>query len=184
MKTLLLLWLLTNVTTYSQVSTKPVLETVLASNQRDTVCLQYLTVKEFKNKLALIETANLKEPYQAVNQFGYSGKYQLSRDYIQKYSRTTYENFLRSSWIQERTMNRLIAHYLNAIYQRGWDAYIGKCINGVTITLEGLLAGYHQHPAALKAFLTSNGKYDFEDGNYFPVSSFIKHYDYTRINRD
>lgn len=161
----------------AQVDLKPLLTEVLYSNQRDTVCLQYLTVKEFKNRLALLETSNLKKPYQAVNRYGYTGKYQLSKKYIAQYSKTTYERFLKSAWIQERTMNRLIAHYINSIYQRGWGKYIGKEINGVTVTLEGLLAGYHQHPVALKKWLESNGKTNLQDGNGCPVSVFIRKFE-------
>jgi len=124
----------------------------------------------------MIETGNLKRPYQAVNKFGYSGKYQLSRHYIEKYSRTDYETFLKSAWVQERTMNRLACHYLNAIIQRNWHLYIGKEIAGVIVTLEGLMAGYHQHPVALKKWLESDGKIDLTDGNGCPVSRFVKHY--------
>lgn len=184
MRVLLLCILLWAGHSHAQVDIRSVLTEVLNSNQRDTVCLGYLTVKQFKNSLAELETRGVKKPYQAVNKFGYSGKYQLSKRYIKMYSKTTYEKYLRSAWIQERTMNRLIAHYLNAIHQRGWGKYVGKTIKGVYVTLEGLLAGYHQHPVALKKWLESNGKVDLKDGNLCPVSTFIKQYDYLRTHRD
>jgi len=153
-------------------------DNVLASNQRDTVCLSYLTVKQFKNQLAVLETGGLKQPYQAVNQYGYMGKYQISHAYLQKFGRVTKEEFLRSSWKQEVTMNRLIAHYLNFIWLHGWDKYIGTIIDGTLVTLEGLLAGYHLYPVALKLWLTGKGLTDLKDGNGTPVSRYVKHFDY------
>lgn len=175
-RSLLFFYVLANVTLHGQAEVDSVLNNILKSNRRDTVLLQNMTVKGFKNKLYVIETGGLKKPYQAVNRFGYSGKYQLSRTYIRKYSQTDYETFLKSPWIQERTMNRLCAHYLSEIRQRRWYLYIGKEITGVTITLEGLMAGYHQHPVALKKWLESDGKIDLTDGNGYSVSRFVKHY--------
>lgn len=170
-------------TTPLSTQSKQTLERVLHSDRRDTVCLQYMTVAEFKRMLAQIESGGLKKPYQAVNRFGYTGKYQLSRYYIEKYSKSSYEDFLVSPWIQERTMNRLVCHYLNAIHLNGWDQYIGQSINGVNVTLEGLLGGYHQHPVALKLWLESNGEKDLTDGNKIPVSTFISHYGYNLCQR-
>lgn len=168
--------MLAHVTLHGQAEVDSVVKNILKSNRRDTVMLQSMTVKGFKNKLYVIETGGLKKPYQAVNRFGYSGKYQLSRAYIKKYSKTNYETFLKSPWIQERTMNRLCVHYLSEIRKRKWYLYIGKEITGVTITLEGLMAGYHQHPVGLKKWLESDGKIDLVDGNGYSVSRFVKHY--------
>lgn len=149
-------------------------DTILASNRRDTVCLESMTVKEFKDKLAVFESGGLKEPYQAVNQYGYLGKYQISKRYLEKYGRVSREVFLRRGHIQEITMNRLIAHYLNAIHRLGLDRYLGLEIRGIRVTLEGLLAGYHQHPLALKKWLESCGEVDMTDGNGTPVSKYIR----------
>lgn len=150
---------------------------VSMSNRRDTVKLQHLTVKEFKNRLAEIETGNHRNAYSLVNKFGYSGKYQLSRRYIARYARTDYRTFIDTPWVQEITMNRLCVYYLQSIDNWQWDCYVGSNINGITVTLEGLMAGYHQHPLALKKWLESDGEIDMTDGNRFPVSGFVKHFD-------
>lgn len=157
---------------------------MLASNQRDTVCLSYLTVKQWKDQLAELETGGLDKPYQAVNQFGYLGKYQISNTYLKKFGRIPRESYLKSPRQQEITMNRLICHYLNFIHQHGLDMYIGRRVAGVLVTREGLLAGYHQHPVALIKWLESNGLDDRKDGNSIKVSTFVKKFDYSYVERN
>lgn len=152
-------------------------ERLLHSNKRDTVMLENLTVKEFKNKLAVLETGHGKNPYNKVNTFGYLGKYQISKDYLKRFGRVDAERFLKSAWSQEKTMNRLCLFYLSELNRLDLLKYKNTCINGVTVTLEGMMAGYHQHPVALTRWLRSNGKIDLTDGNGCPVSTFVKHYD-------
>lgn len=163
-----------------EVKALPILTTILHSNQRDTVMLQSMMVKEFKNRLAELESPNLSNPYSVVNRYGYMGKYQISKEYLDRFGKgLTKTQFLKNPWKQEVIMNRLCIHYLDAIHDYGWEKYIGQTMAGITITLEGLMAGYHQHPFALQKFLKSNGKIDLTDGNKCPVSTFIRQYDGT-----
>lgn len=148
--------------------------TITNSNQRDTVMLQSMTVKQFKDKLAEIETGGYAKPYQTVNRYGYLGKYQISKEFLAKYAGVDKRVYLSSPWLQEKTMNRLCRHYLSEIIRIRLNKYVGKEINGITVTLEGLMAGYHQHPVALVKWLRSDGKTDLTDGNKCPVSKFVE----------
>lgn len=150
-------------------------EDLLYSNHRDTVYLQLMTVKQFKNKLAVLESGGR---YTVVNQFGYKGKYQVSDWLIRRFAKnfTTTEDFLKSPRQQEVLMNRLTLFYISEIHRLKLDEYVGEEVGGITITLEGLLAGWHQHPSALVKFLKSNGLTDLKDGNQVPVSTFIRYF--------
>lgn len=152
-------------------------EKLLHSNKRDTVMLESMTVKEFKNKLSILETGYVKNPYKKVNTYGYLGKYQISKYYLKRFGKVDKKTFLESRWLQEKTMNRLCLYYLSEIDRFGLSQYKNTCISGIVVTLEGLMAGYHQHPVALIRWLRSNGKIDLEDGNGCRVSTFVKHYE-------
>jgi hypothetical protein len=150
------------------------------SNRRDTIMLQNMTVKQFKNRLSEIETGGYSDQYKVVNKYGYLGKYQISQAFLVKYGGGDREKYLRSAWIQERTMNKLCRHYLYEIDRIGLEKYVGKEINGITITLEGLMAGFHQHPVALVKWLKTNGKIDKTDGFDYPVSKFVETFSPTK----
>lgn len=149
---------------------------LLYSNHRDTVYLEHMTVKQFKNKLAELESGGR---YTVVNQFGYKGKYQVSDWLIRRFAKnfTTTEDFLKSPRQQEVLMNRLTLFYISEIHRLKLDEYVGEEVGGITITLEGLLAGYHQHPKALVKFLKSNGQINLKDGNGVSVSRFVGYFE-------
>lgn len=152
---------------------KPVLDRLLQSGRRDTVMLQHMTVKEFKDGLAELE-ASKTNPYSAVNRFGFMGKYQLSRYYVDTYAKVHPDTFLLSPSIQERTMNKLCALYLAEIHRRGWDTlYVNTVIDSINVTVEGLMAGYHLYPRALKHWLESSGRINGVDGNKVTVSTYV-----------
>lgn len=154
---------------------------ISCSNYRDTVMIQNYTVKEFKDCLAEIESRG--HSHTVVNKYGYMGKYQISNWLLNRFSKLTKEEFLKSRLAQEHLMNRLLIFYLSEIQRLGWDSYIGVEIGGITVTLEGLMAGFHQHPVALKKWLESCGTVDKTDGFGTPVSAFIKKFDNTNGTR-
>ena len=64
--------------------------------------------------------------------------------------------------------------YLKAV---GADKYIGKTINGITITASGLLAGAHLKGAGSVAdYLKSNGKNIGKDAFGTSVETYIKRF--------
>ncbi len=127
----------------------------------DSVCLQNMTVKEFKIILGTLESGN---NYYQVNQFGFKGKYAFSDYLIEKITRLTPKAFLNSPSEQEEAMNKAIYYYLRFIKREKFLKYINQKVGGVTITLEALLAGCHFSPTYLELFLTSNGSTNNTNG--------------------
>lgn len=120
----------------------------------DSVCLQNMTVKEFKMILGVLESGN---NYYQVNKFGFKGKYAFSDYLIEKITRLTPKAFLNSPLEQEEAMNKAIYYYLRFIKRENFLKYINKEVGGAKITLEALLAGCHFSPTYLEFFLKSNG---------------------------
>jgi len=128
----------------------------------DSTRIQYLTVKEFLDKLGRYESLG---NYKAINpKTRFKGKYQFSPYMIKRFAGVSQQTYLNSPGIQEIAMRKTIAHYRTYILLMGYDKYINKEISGVTITMEGLLLGVHFCPQYLKWWLTSNGKINKDDG--------------------
>lgn len=128
----------------------------------DTARLQYLTVNEFLNKLGRYESLG---NYKAINpSTKFKGKYQFSPYMIKTFAKVDQRTFLNSPRIQEKSMRKTIAHYRSYIFNMGYNKYINKEIDGVTITMEGLLLGVHFCPQYLKWWLNSKGKINKDDG--------------------
>lgn len=136
--------------------------------------------------------------YKAFNKYGYAGKYQMGEaalidaGYYKK--RGNYNNdwsgiflgrdnvysindFLNNPKAQE---NAQIAYkrrqwlYLKAV---GADKFVGKFINGYTITPSGLLAGAHLKGAGgVIEYLKSGGKNNPKDAFGTSVESYIKNF--------
>lgn len=129
---------------------------------QDTVRLQYLTVKEFKEKLGYYES---RGRYNITNKIGMKGKYQFSPYMIKRFSKVKPKNFLLMSNVQEQAMSDACNYYIDYIYKREYNTYIGKEIDGVVITLEGLMLGMHFCPSYLNSWLRSNGDINIGDGD-------------------
>ena len=73
------------------------------------------------------------------------GKYQMGPAEIQQYAPpgTTIEQFRASPDIQTQTFHAYQDDHIRQIHQLGLDKYIGTPINGVPITMDGLVAGAH-----------------------------------------
>lgn len=128
----------------------------------DSMSLQYMTVREFKDKLAFYESLC---SYTAVNKFGFAGAYQFSSHMIRKFGQVPRKTFLTNPSIQEKAMSLACIVYIHYIYYCGYDKYIGTEIAGITITLESLMLGVHFSPTYLKNWLESNGKINQSDIN-------------------
>ena len=152
------------------------------------------TLENFLNDLGTRESGG---NYKALNKYGYAGKYQMGEAALidagyYKKSTKIYNNdwsgtftgkdnvhsitdFLNNPAAQENAQiifKKRQWKYLKAV---GADKYIGRIINGYTITPSGLLAGAHLKGAgAVKEYLISDGKHNPKDAFGTSVECYIK----------
>jgi Ca2+-binding RTX toxin-like protein len=135
--------------------------------------------------------------YAAVNQFGYLGKYQFGelalRDlgyytadgtskndwkpgfWTGKSGIDSKQEFLASHSVQETAIRDYMK--LQWQYVKGAWAYEGQTLDGVKITVSGMLAGAHLVGAGnLKNYLLSGGDNAPADGNGVGVESYVKQF--------
>tara|TARA_B100000282_G_scaffold258110_1_gene205289 strand:- start:2710 stop:3303 length:594 start_codon:yes stop_codon:yes gene_type:complete len=111
--------------------------------------------------------------YQAVNQFGYLGKYQFGRKTLNSlgFDNVTNREFLENPSIQEEAMFALLLHNKN-ILRRTIKKYHNDTINGIHITESGILAAAHlAGPGNVKKFFRKG--YEFRDGNGTKMTSYM-----------
>ena len=111
--------------------------------------------------------------YQAVNQFGYLGKYQFGRKTLNAlgYKNVTNREFLENESMQEEAMYALLLHN-KKILRRQIEKFHGKTINGILITESGILAAAHlAGPGNVKKFLRKG--YEFKAGNGTKMTSYM-----------
>lgn len=105
-------------------------------------------VESFLDRLGYHES---RGNYQAVNQFGYLGKYQFSKRTLASLvrlgelqaSQHELDNFLYLPEVQERAIDALIRHNLKLLRRKGMLEHMGTNVKHIEITLEGMLAASH-----------------------------------------
>jgi len=127
------------------------------------------TVKEedtFQKDLKLSESSG---NYGVINTEGYMGAYQFGNDRLQDYKDATGEdfdnkNFVNNKELQDKVFKWHTDDIKSFVSSQKLDSYIGKKINGVPVTLNGLIAVAHLGgKEGMKKFLNSNGEYNPED---------------------
>ena len=111
--------------------------------------------------------------YQAVNQFGYLGKYQFGRKTLNAIGLDSVSNreFLANPSIQEEAMSILLKKNRHTL-RREIRKYVGDTINGIYITESGILAAAHLAGAGnVKKFFRRG--YEFKDGNGTKMTSYM-----------
>lgn len=132
-----------------------------------------IVVKDHNKFLEDIGFRESSGNYQAVNQFGYLGKYQFGRSTLNAlgYKDVSNREFLENHSIQEEAMYALLSHNKH-ILRRQIKQYVGKTINGVYITESGILAAAHlAGPGNVKKFFRKG--YEFKDGNGTKMTSYM-----------
>ncbi len=112
--------------------------------------------------------------YQAVNQFGYLGKYQFGRKTLNAlgYKNVSNREFLENESMQEEAMFALLLHNKH-ILRRQIEKYHGRTVNGILITESGILAAAHlAGPGNVKKFFRKG--YEFKDGNGTKMTSYLE----------
>ena len=151
-------------------------------------------LQQFLNDLGARESGG---NYKAYNKYGYAGKYQMGEaalidcGYYKKTSKVynndwsgiftgkdgvnSIKDFLNNPQAQENAkicFKKKQWSYLKAV---GANQYVGKMINGYTITPSGLLAGAHLKGAGSVAkYLKSGGKLAEKDGFGTSVEEYMK----------
>ena len=125
----------------------------------------------FKEALAFKESQG---KYTAINTLGYLGKYQFGRTTLERFKIYDVNAFLKNPELQEKAFIALCS--VNKwILRRDIQSYVGKTINGITITESGILAAAHLSGAGnVKKFLRSNGSIRFSDAYGASIQMYMK----------
>ncbi len=125
----------------------------------------------FKEALAFKES---RGDYFTVNSLGYLGKYQFGRGTLKLLGIYDTKEFLNNPELQEK------AFIANAernkwILRRDIKRFVGKKINGTTITESGILAAAHlAGPGSVKHYLRSYGEHTFADAYGTTIQYYMK----------
>ena len=137
--------------------------------------LPYLgkTYLGFKDALGFKES---RGNYFSVNDFGYLGKYQFGEETLKVIGIYTPNQFLYNPELQERAF--LANTERNKwILRKDINRFVGKRINGITITESGILAAAHlAGPGSVKKYLRSYGNNRFSDAYGTSISSYMKRF--------
>jgi hypothetical protein len=131
-------------------------------------------MRDYIDKIGYLES---RGNYSVTNQFGYMGKYQFGKKTLRGlgYTKKQIKTFLKDSDLQEEAMLKLIEHNLEILKNYGLMKYVGYDVNGVSITVEGMLAGSHLlGPHAVKQFI-KKGKIG-RDGNGTTIVTYMKQF--------
>ena len=125
----------------------------------------------FKEALAYKES---RGRYNAVNTFGYLGKFQFGSSTLKTLGVYNLIFFLNSPALQEKA-------FLANTKRNKWkltleiNSFVGSEINGVVITESGILAAAHlAGPGNVKRYLRSFGFKDFRDGYGTEISYYMR----------
>jgi len=125
----------------------------------------------FKEALAFKES---RGNYFSVNTYGYLGKYQFGKETLKMIGIYNPTYFLRNPELQEQ------AFIANAernkwILRRDIKRFVGKKVNGITITESGILAAAHlAGPGSVKKYLRSYGAIGFSDAYGTTIQIYMK----------
>ena len=127
----------------------------------------------FKEALAFKES---RGEYSTVNTLGYLGKYQFGSSTLKLMGVYNPNEFLSDPILQE-TLFELNVSRNKWILRRDIKRFVGKRINGVTITESGIVAAAHLAGAGnVKKYLRSYGKIDFSDAYGSTIAYYIRRF--------
>lgn len=137
--------------------------------------LPYLgkTYLGFKDALAFKES---RGNYFTVNEFGYLGKYQFGKETLKVIGIYSPNQFLYNPELQEKAF---MANTMRNkwILRKDIDRFVGKKINGITVTESGILAAAHlAGPGSVKKYLRSYGSHGFSDAFGTSISYYMKRF--------
>lgn len=130
-----------------------------------------------KSYLGFKEALGFKESrgnYHIVNQYGYMGKYQFSKNTLRMMGLKNADDFLYNTRQQEAAF--LAYTSLNKwVLRNDIKRSVGKTMGGVKITESGILAAAHlAGPGNVMKFLRTGGEQRFEDANGASIRYYLR----------
>lgn len=129
----------------------------------------------FRNALGISESGG---DYSAVNDLGYTGKYQWGKDRLTDYNNAmgtdyTLKDLLKSPELQEKAQAWSEGDIMQYVKDNGLDAFYGKTIQGITMTPSAMLGMAHiGGRAGMKKWLLTGGEYNPEDKNSTSIADY------------
>lgn len=125
----------------------------------------------FKEALGFKES---RGSYTVVNQYGYMGKYQFSKNTLKMIGIYNSSTFIDDASLQEKAFEALTSRN-KWILRRDIKRFNGRYISGVKVTESGILAAAHLAGAGnVKKFLRSYGAVGFQDANGTSIRYYLK----------
>lgn len=125
----------------------------------------------FKEALGFKESGG---DYRVVNSFGYLGKYQFGSGTLRLIGINNPEEFIKNPDLQEAAFEAYVSRN-KWVLRRELKKYVGKSINGITITESGVLAAAHlAGPGNVKKYLRSGGSRQFSDAFGTTIGYYLK----------
>ena len=131
---------------------------------------------DFKEEMAMSESSNKPD---VVNTDGFMGKYQFGDDRLTDFQNDTgiefdRTDFLNDESLQDQVFDWHVNDISNYIDSNNLNSFIGKTINGIKITKQGLIAGAHLGGKyGMRQFLETGGEYNPSDKNGTKISDYI-----------
>mgnify|MGYP003644159831 FL=1 len=119
--------------------------------------LNIIKVDHLKNFLSSLGIRESSNRWNIVNQWGYYGRWQLSKANIKKFCGCTPNEFLKSPELQTSAMMGLLKHN-KRVLRRQIKKYANTARNGVWVTESGMLASAHLAGAGNVRRWLRNGK--------------------------
>jgi hypothetical protein len=116
--------------------------------------------------------------YSAVNDLGYTGKYQWGKDRLTDYNVAmgtdyTLKDLLKSPELQEKAQAWSEGDIMKYVADNGLDAFYGKTIRGITMTPSAMMGMAHiGGRAGMKKWLLTGGEYNPEDKNSTSIADY------------
>ena len=125
----------------------------------------------FKEALGFKES---RGSYTVVNQYGYMGKYQFSKNTLKMIGIYNSSTFIDDASLQEKAFEAYTSRN-KWILRRDIKRFNGRYISGVKVTESGILAAAHLAGAGnVKKFLRSYGAVGFQDANGTSIRYYLK----------
>ena len=140
---------------------------------------------DFQSALKKSESS---DNYMVVNKEGYMGAYQFGDARLKDYKRETKEKFTNEEFLndedlQEKVYSWHVNDIVKYIQKNNLDESIGKEVNGVIITLNGLIAAAHLGGRlGMRQYVESgfDKKFNKEDSNGTSLFDYIKRFQLTK----